>query len=195
MTPSEHPCLLLTNQVVGIDLSPIQPHLSVPPPLTLYVFVSSNPKHSVPPNLRFYIDDIELPWAFSPDEKFDYIHCRMMTGSISDWPTLFSRCFEHLLPGGYIELSDFVFPPRSDDGTLTSTSPLSRWGQYALECGRVMRRELDSATKYARQLEEAGFVGIVDRNVKWPTSGWARDAKHKELGKSVMSVSSRGRVT
>lgn len=140
---------------------------------------------SVPPNLRFYIDDVELPWAFSPDEKFDYIHCRMMTGSISDWPTLLSRCFEHLVPGGYIELSDFVFPPSSDDGTLKPASPLSRWAQYALQCGRAMEREVDSGKRYARQLEEAGFVGIVERGVRWPTNGWPKNAKLKELGESL----------
>ncbi|KAK5651806.1 hypothetical protein OQA88_11674 [Cercophora sp. LCS_1] len=138
--------------------------------------------HIVPPNLRFYIDDISLPWQFSPDEKFDFIHCRMMTGSISDWPALFTLCFDHLTPGGYVEFSDFVFPPLSDDGTLKPNSPLSRWAEYGLECGRLMERELDSATKYKRQLEEAGFVGVVERGFKWPVNGWARDPKLKELG-------------
>jgi len=49
---------------------------------------------SVPPNLRFYVDNVELPWTFS--ETFDFIHCRMMTGAIKDWPKLFENCFQYV---------------------------------------------------------------------------------------------------
>ena len=55
--------------------------------------------HSVPPNLRFYVDDAELPWTFS--ESFDFIHCRMLTGAIKDWPKLFEACFRYGVNGPY----------------------------------------------------------------------------------------------
>lgn len=47
---------------------------------------------SVPPNVRFEIDDIEEPWTFS--QPFDYIHSRTMTGSIADWKRYIQRCYE-----------------------------------------------------------------------------------------------------
>ncbi|KAK0609451.1 S-adenosyl-L-methionine-dependent methyltransferase [Immersiella caudata] len=149
------------SKVIGIDISPIQPSLT-------------------PPNLRFYVDDVERPWTFH--EIFDFIHCRMMTGGIKDWPQLFERCFENLAPGGWIELADYVFPAKSDDDTLPDDSPLARWCQHGLECGKIMGSPLDSARLYATQLREAGFVNIVETKLKWPQTSWAEDQKHKELG-------------
>ncbi|KAJ0270924.1 hypothetical protein COL940_011319 [Colletotrichum noveboracense] len=48
--------------------------------------------HSVPPNVRFEIDDIEEPWTFS--KPFDYIHSRMMTSSIANWKSYLQKCYE-----------------------------------------------------------------------------------------------------
>jgi hypothetical protein len=47
-----------TCQVVGIDLSPIQPTM-------------------VPENCSFMVDNFEEPWVFN--DPFDYIHSRMLT--------------------------------------------------------------------------------------------------------------------
>ena len=44
-------------EVIGTDLSPIQPQ-------------------SVPPNLCFYVDDVEADWGYRETEKFDFIHGR-----------------------------------------------------------------------------------------------------------------------
>jgi hypothetical protein len=62
-------------QILGNDLSPIQPQF-------------------VPPNVRFEVDDVEQPWIFNT--KFDYIHCRYMAGSIADWPGLVARAYEYV---------------------------------------------------------------------------------------------------
>lgn len=58
--------------ILGNDLSPIQPSW-------------------VPPNVRFVVDDVELPWA--DPTKYDYIHCRYMAGSIKDWPGVIAQTF------------------------------------------------------------------------------------------------------
>jgi hypothetical protein len=47
---------------------------------------------SVPPNVRFIIDDIHEDWSFS--EPFDYIHSRMMNFSIPDWLEYFRKIYE-----------------------------------------------------------------------------------------------------
>lgn len=60
-------------EVLGIDLSPIQPSW-------------------VPPNVRFLVDDAEAEWLHPP-ETFDYIHIRHMTSSIRDWPKLVSQAY------------------------------------------------------------------------------------------------------
>jgi SAM-dependent methyltransferase len=64
----EHP----SAEVVGIDLSPIQPTF-------------------IPPNLRFVVDNAEEDWTFS--QKFDYIHFRAMQGAFKDWPHIFEQAF------------------------------------------------------------------------------------------------------
>jgi len=61
------------KQILGNDISPIQPSL-------------------VPPNVKFEVDDVENTWVYST--KFDYIHCRSMAGSIRDWPKLMQQAFE-----------------------------------------------------------------------------------------------------
>ena len=58
-------------QVLGIDLSPIQP---------LWV----------PPNVKFMVDDAESPWLHPPD-SFDFIHIRHMCSSIKNWPKLLEQ--------------------------------------------------------------------------------------------------------
>jgi Methyltransferase domain len=62
------------TEVIGIDLSPIQPQL-------------------VPPNLKFEIDDVELPWTF-PQNHFDLIHIRALLGSLQDWPKFYKECYK-----------------------------------------------------------------------------------------------------
>lgn len=48
--------------------------------------------HRVPPNVKFEVDDIEDEWTYS--RPFEYIHSRLMTSSLSDWPVFLRRCFE-----------------------------------------------------------------------------------------------------
>ena len=44
------------------------------------------------PNLRFIVDDICSEWTHSV--KFDFLHSRLLYGSIADWPCLYKQCFE-----------------------------------------------------------------------------------------------------
>lgn len=59
--------------VIGVDLSPIQPKF-------------------VPPNCRFEVDDITQEWTY-PDNHFDFIHVRAMIGSIPDWTGLYKKAY------------------------------------------------------------------------------------------------------
>ncbi|KAH7357678.1 TAM domain methyltransferase, partial [Plectosphaerella cucumerina] len=61
------------SEVIGVDISPTQPEF-------------------VPPNVRFEIDNLDDPWTFS--QKFDFIYCRSMIGSIKDWDGLLGQVFQ-----------------------------------------------------------------------------------------------------
>lgn len=91
----------LIQEIVGNDLSPIQPAW-------------------VPPNVRFIVDDVEKAWVCG--EGYDFIHCRYMAGSIRDWPGLARRCFENLKPGGWLELQETANTLYSEDGSLKGDS-------------------------------------------------------------------------
>ncbi|KAK4234771.1 Phosphoethanolamine N-methyltransferase [Achaetomium macrosporum] len=147
--------------VVGVDLSPIQPAF-------------------VPPNVEFFVDDLEDEWNFV--HPFDFVYARFLTGSIRDWPKFFSQAYQHLKPGGYIEICDIISPLCCDDGTLTDDTPAQRWNKLLLEATRRLGAPLDTALQYKQQLIDAGYQNVVQVEYKWPTNTWPKDKKHKEIG-------------
>ncbi|KAH8661723.1 hypothetical protein BGZ61DRAFT_368615, partial [Ilyonectria robusta] len=70
-------------EVLRTDLSPIQPKWTSP-------------------NYTFEVDDFESEWLYRT--PFDFIHARELEGCITNDDKLFQRAFQHLVPGGYIEL-------------------------------------------------------------------------------------------
>ncbi|RDW61657.1 S-adenosyl-L-methionine-dependent methyltransferase-16 [Coleophoma crateriformis] len=153
----EHP----ETEVLGIDLSPIQPSF-------------------IPANLAFQIDDLEENWNFS--SKFDFIYTRMLTGSFTNWPRFFEQSFANLNPGGYIELADSCFPMRTDDNSFPPDSALKKWCDLLTEGCAAAGRPIDSAKHYKSQLEAAGFENVVEVQYRWPMGRWPKDKKAKELG-------------
>ncbi|KAM6535882.1 hypothetical protein FALCPG4_005411 [Fusarium falciforme] len=153
----EHP----EAQVIGVDLSPIQPSF-------------------VPPNVEFFVDDIEEPWSFS--QPFDYIHSRMMTFSIKSWPEYIRKIYDNLAPGGYVELVEIDLKNKSDDGTLTEHHELSRLVRLLDEASIKIGRRFQDNKKNKDILRDTGFVDIVETTFKWPSGPWPREKKYKELG-------------
>ncbi|KAK2041972.1 methyltransferase [Colletotrichum somersetense] len=153
----EHP----EATVVGVDLSPV-------------------PLSFVPPNVRFEIDDIEEPWTFS--EPFDYIHSRMMTGSIKDWEKYIKACFHNLKPGGYLELNDANGIPMSDDGTLTEDTSYMKAVRLWVKGLEAMGLHFEDFSRLEGVMRGVGFEDIHVKRFKWPTNTWPKDRKYKELG-------------
>ncbi|KAF7555275.1 hypothetical protein G7Z17_g2287 [Cylindrodendrum hubeiense] len=153
----EHP----EAEVIGVDLSPIQPSF-------------------VPPNVKFYIDDIEAPWAYP--KPFNYIHCRMMTSSLASWPNFLRDAFNNLAPGGYTELQEIDLFAKSDDDTLKDGSALAKCTKLLNDACNILGRPFQDNSKLKDIMAKIGYVDIVVTTFKWPTNAWARDKKHKELG-------------
>lgn len=64
--------------ILGIDLSPIQPVW-------------------VPPNVRFIVDDVEADWV-QPANSLDYIHVRGMGTAIKNFPRLMEQAYTCVAP-------------------------------------------------------------------------------------------------
>lgn len=150
-------------QVIGVDLSPIQP-----------IFV--------PPNLRFLVDDAEDTWLYH--ESFDLIHARMMVGSFLDWPKFMRQAYKQLAPGGYLELQD-VNGLCADDDTFTldpPSCPLAEWWSLVVEAFGATGRDMTAALQHKARMEQAGFVNVKVMSRNWPINTWPREKRFKNLG-------------
>ncbi|KAI8278237.1 hypothetical protein K4K60_006391 [Colletotrichum sp. SAR11_57] len=152
-------------QVTGVDISPIQPGW-------------------VPPNCKFQVDDIEQPWTWDAD--FDYIHIRHLEASISDWPALYKQAFDHLNPGGYIEIKELDIEDHSQalGQDLPQDHVYRRWAKVFFEAtdklGKTIQQSRDHGI--AKALREAGFVDIVEKKWPIPIGAWPADPMLKEIG-------------
>ncbi|KAK1508262.1 uncharacterized protein CCOS01_15923 [Colletotrichum costaricense] len=137
-------------------------------------------RHSLPPNVKFEVDDIEEPWTYST--PFDYIHTRMMTSSICDWPRFFKQAFEHLEVGGYLEIQETDLDPHCDDGTLKPEHAMVKWLKLLGEAVEIFGHPFVDIPNLAVLMEEAGFVDVTIKTYKWPVNEWPKDPHYKELG-------------
>ncbi|KAJ0337694.1 hypothetical protein COL922a_006492 [Colletotrichum nupharicola] len=135
---------------------------------------------SVPPNVKFEIDDLEDEWTYSL--PFDYIHSRVMTSSIGDWSVYLRKCYENLKPGGYVELQEIDLFATSDDGTLKPESALMRWCNLLMEASEKFGRPFVRGPTLKDIMSAAGFVDVSITVLKWPTNSCPKDPKYKEIG-------------
>ncbi|CAK1354630.1 unnamed protein product [Cercospora beticola] len=152
----EHP----DCQVLGTDLSPIQP-----------VFV--------PPNCRFEIDDMDEDWSFV--EKFDFIHGRALLGCSKNFPAVIRQAYENLNPGGWLEMTDVQMPFLADDGTMDGTA-LQEWNDRQLEACSHVNLDTTAPSKYKQWMINQGFEDVTELQFKWPVGIWPKDKWYKKLG-------------
>ncbi|KAN0120251.1 S-adenosyl-L-methionine-dependent methyltransferase [Hyaloscypha variabilis] len=146
--------------VLGTDLSPIQP-----------VFV--------PPNCRFEVDDAEDDWLY--EEKFDYIHGRLLAMCFKDPLSIFRKAFNSLNPGGYFEMFDFDAKYRCIDDSDVGSS-LREYSDMMISGAAKLGKVITHAPNYKRYFEEAGFMDIVEEKFQWPSNTWPKGKYHKTLG-------------
>lgn len=155
-------------QVIGTDLSPIQPTY-------------------VPQNLHFEIDDAASEWTFRKN-SFDFIHVRGLFGSLRDWPAFYRQVYDHLKPGGYYEQLECSVYCHPDDDSAPDGSPLRRWGELFTLAGEKTGKPVDVLDRQRQWLIDGGFEGVVEQRFKmpiglWPSAKTEYGRKMKEIGK------------
>ncbi|PYI06762.1 TAM domain methyltransferase [Aspergillus sclerotiicarbonarius CBS 121057] len=151
-------------EILGTDLSPIQPSWA-------------------PPNCTFLVDDAESDWAFTKDEAFDYIHARSMGGSIGDWGRLLRQAYDHVKPGGWVECQESETWMQSDDGTCKD-AVMVRALQQKLEEGSIkFGKRMNIAPEVRGYMQRAGFVNVTDDIYKCPIGTWPKSPRLKEIGR------------
>ncbi|KAG8408834.1 hypothetical protein J3458_019849 [Metarhizium acridum] len=152
--------------ILGIDLSPIQPDW-------------------LPPNVRFMVDDMESPWLH-PRNHFDYIHSRHTVMAIKQWDRLYRRAFEHVKPGGWMEMQEIHHRPRSAgvDGTVPPDHPVAKFWTLVTEGLAALGVDLDisSGGVLAGKMQEAGFTNVTERVFHVPIGTWPKNKVLKTVG-------------
>jgi len=113
---------------------------------------------------RSQIEDCTQEWTF-PDNSFDYIHIRLLVGSIADWGALFKEAYRCLAPGGWIESHEGSPNLHSDNEPIPTTTAMGQWGPLFVSGGRVMGRSFTVVEDETQRkaIEEAGFVSIGEK--------------------------------
>ncbi|KAK3367711.1 S-adenosyl-L-methionine-dependent methyltransferase [Podospora didyma] len=153
---TEHP----ESEVIGTDLSPIQPDY-------------------VPPNCQFLIDDAEDEWLFS--SPFDYVHSRFMVSAFSNFPRVFQSAYDNMAPGGVIEFQEYSARLQAVDDTLKGTA-IELWSNRVLEAVSRAGKDGLCCHKFKQQMLDVGFVDVVEKRFALPGNAWARGAEEKMLG-------------
>ncbi|KAL9124912.1 MAG: hypothetical protein Q9217_005805 [Psora testacea] len=134
------------------------------------------------PNLRFEVDDCCSDWIY-PLDHFDYIHVRLLYGSVADWDALYRQCYDHLAPGGYLEQAEICPVLESDDSSIPPGSVFEEGGRLALECGVQNGKPMDIQRHIKGWITKAGFVDVVEEKYKWPIGDWPADSRLKDIGR------------
>ncbi|KAK0612190.1 S-adenosyl-L-methionine-dependent methyltransferase [Immersiella caudata] len=152
-------------QVIGTDLSPVQPEL-------------------VPPNLRFEIDDGNDEWQEGPDwHDIDYIHFRFTVVSWADWGRMLRVAFERLRPGGYVEMQEPDCDVFSDNAEIPASNPLKAWFCDLRAAAAMAGRPIDAVPNLKQLFIEAGFVDVQEKVYKIPVGDWPRGRRLKKMGR------------
>lgn len=151
-----------TATVLGVDLAPVQ---------TTWV----------PSNCQFEVDDIEDTWLYEKDH-FDFIHARELYMAIRDWDKVIKQAFDHLKPGGYLELAQSNPDPMSDDNTLPSDSAYRQITEVFFEIGDIIGASGHAAKHFKAKMEAAGFIDVHEVQLKIPSGPWPKDKTMKAIG-------------
>ena len=147
--------------VLGTDLSPVQPAF-------------------VPPNCSFEVDDIESDWTF--DCPFDFIHVRFLNVAMRDWPKFFRQAFQHLRPGGWLEVQEFAIGFPTAPSTVRLNPATVSWTKAIRDAAAKIGIDLLAAAHFGPHLEAAGFDNWRLEKRIWPVGTWPQSPKEKQLG-------------
>ncbi|KLO92449.1 Uncharacterized protein LW93_12023 [Fusarium fujikuroi] len=128
---------LPSAEVLGTDLSPIQPQWT-------------------PPNCRFEVDGFEAEWLYHT--PFDFIHARELEGCISDDNWFLQQALQHLAPGGYFEMQAVAAPFLSDDGTDEKADNAQLWLKTLCEASAKFGKPIDCAPLWKDKMIAASWL-------------------------------------
>jgi len=108
-----------------------------------------------------------------------------MAGSIKNWPGLLKRIFDHLKPGGWVELSEYDIILKTQDNSIPKGyKPQEMLDWLAIACVKI-GRPLGVGPKLKGLVEETGFTNVGHRVMVLPIGIWPKDKKLVRLPSSL----------
>lgn len=155
-------------------------------PTTHVIATDLTPPNITPPsNVTILKTDAEKEWDF--EQKFGFIHGRMLTSGIHNWPKFLSRCWDHLEPGGWVELLDVCHPFRAEDPAADdSSSDFIKWGHVAEACWAMNGLDYRATTKHVERLRGLGFVDVSEEERAWPLGAWPESEHERRIGELTL---------
>ncbi len=113
------------------------------------------------------IEECTQDWTF-PENSFDYVHIRSLSGCIKDWTSLFEEAYKCLKPGGWLESFEPSPYIRCDNATLPPKSAVAQWGQLFVEASKITQRTVRVVDDGIQMnaMQEAGFVNLHEKEIK-----------------------------
>ncbi|KAL9028640.1 MAG: hypothetical protein Q9196_003032, partial [Gyalolechia fulgens] len=146
-------------QVIGTDLSPIQPQW-------------------YEKTLLFLVDELDYSLSSGKEHEGD------RASGADCYPVNDLGCHKtHTKPGGYFELQELDPRFTSDDSTLSPSSSLVYWSKVIIEASASYNRPIPRYTDYVPWFEKAGFVDIQQVLLKCPMNPWPKNKILKEAGR------------
>lgn len=99
-----------------------------------------------------------------------------------NWPRFFEQAFEHLKPGGWIEVQELCFPLGCDDGSAGPDTAFLAWAQRTHDAAAKLGVNTSSPPHFPEYMAKVGFINIKEHHAKWPLGPWARGKKEKLMG-------------
>ncbi|UKZ68711.1 uncharacterized protein TrAtP1_009734 [Trichoderma atroviride] len=175
-----HPQAQVLDVATGTGIWAIQYAEQHPDSTVLGVDLSiTKPQGLLPGNCQFQQLDAENgEW---PPTQFDYIHFAHVIACFDDTKAVMKKAFDHMKPGGWIELHDPELRNIADGDSAKGTA-VEEWVQMVVKGGRIVGRDMLKSAHYETWLNETGFVNVQDAKFPLPFNEWPENPKLKEVG-------------
>ncbi|CRK27371.1 hypothetical protein BN1723_013953, partial [Verticillium longisporum] len=158
---------------------------------------------AVPPNVVFEVSDANEPWAAQP-LNLDFVHVRnLVGGGVRDFKALYAQAFQHLRPGGQIEVAEvrsrwFDFEDDGPGASQEAESELTMEGAVmpasrefemgVVEYSERLGIDFDPIPKVSGWLEDVGFEKVMEKSDLVPIRASGVDERMKRKGAQLAQL-------
>jgi hypothetical protein len=131
------------------------------------------------PDLQYFEHhELEGDWPFTAKQAFHLIHAQSLGGMIADYDKFYANAFQHLLPGGWLEVWEndlrFFTDNAQDETRLVA---LREWEALMHEAAAKFGKRVNVAAEQKELMHSAGFVQVDEQIFKVSEPGMEQRLK------------------